>query len=112
MNRRSFFGGLLTLMPGAAYAAERTCKRWTTKEQFAFYKPPTRNRVTITVRYTDEKPAIMQTKNCKGGAGCALERVSDGEWELAVPRPVDFSDEKALYILGHEVLHALGAQHG
>jgi hypothetical protein len=112
MNRRALLTGLLALLPGVAAAREWTCRRWTTREQFGFYTPPTRSTVTVTVKYMDEDPPEMRTQACRGGAGCALERAEDGAWVLMVPRPVDFADERALYILGHELLHALGAQHG
>jgi len=112
MNRRALFAGLLAFLPGTAAAREWVCKRWTTSEQFGFYTPPNRRIVTLRVAFLDEKPPEMNTKACRGGAGCYLKSASGGTDVVIVPRPTDFSDERALYVLGHEVLHAMGAQHG
>jgi len=110
--RRTFLAGLLALLPGSAAALEWSCQRWTTKEQFGFYKPPTHRTVTLRVAFLDENPPEMSTSQCRGGAGCYLKSATGGTDVVVVPRPTDFSDERALYVLGHEVLHAMGAQHG
>ena len=111
-NRRTFLASLLALVPGSASALEWSCQRWTTKEQFGFYNPPTRRTVTFRVTFLDEQPPEMRTQQCKGGAGCYLKSATGDMDVVIVPRPTDFSDEYALYVLGHEVLHAMGAQHG
>jgi len=112
LPRRTFFAGFLAFLPGAAVAREWVCKRWTTAEQFGFYAPPTRRTVTLRVAFLDEQPPEMRTKACRGGSGCYLKGTGGQPDLVMVPRPQDFADERALYVLGHEVLHALGAQHG
>lgn len=108
MGRRAFLGALLAVFPGMAVAHPRI----TTPGQFGFYEPPTQRVITIRVAFLDENPPEMQTQGCRGGGGCYLKGADEQPDLVMVPRPKDFEDEYALYVLGHEVLHALGAKHG
>ena len=73
--------------------------------KYRSYKEPAREKVCVQVMWRATEQEVVDM--C-GGAGCWYK----GEPSLIVaPRPKDFNDSRAIYILGHELLHALGAEH-
>lgn len=72
--------------------------------RYKFYQPPTTDQVCLRVIFKPEADIIRD----QGASG----RHYEGSPVLIIsPTPKDFNDERALYILGHELLHALGAYH-
>lgn len=80
-------------------------QRRTTYPNYKVYIPPTTDKldgVKVELR-TDAEVRII----CWGAAGCYDPPTK----RVIVPAPKDFNDGLGLMILGHEVLHALGAYH-
>lgn len=72
------------------------------------YIPPTQHMAILYVKFMTPEKA---SEYCGGNAhGCQFED-EDGVTEIVVARPADFNDVCAQANLGHEVLHALGADH-
>ena len=80
-----------------------------TPGDYRYYKPPTHTLACVQVEWVkDETEAV---KRCKGGWGCYYAPAGGQPGLLVAPRVRSFSDALRLHILGHEFLHALGAQH-
>lgn len=76
---------------------------------YRFYAPPTREAITcVTVKFVKNEEEMIARYGANG--------VFKGNPEtscgvIIVPAPQNFNDGRALMILGHEVMHALGAYH-
>jgi hypothetical protein len=93
MNRRDF---LAAFLPGALPVPYR------------HYRPPTKDRACIRVMWQELEKAQQV---CGGGQACWKPSATGNHDLIVAPKPRDFNDERRLMILGHEVLHALGAEH-
>lgn len=80
---------------------------------YRVYVPPNRNLVTLKVQWGTEEQVRLW---CDGAVGC-MKAVQDemgnyvGVPLVIVPKPANYNDKFAMIILGHEVLHVLGAYH-
>lgn len=82
-------------------------------KKYGYYAPPTLNVVTVKVVL---QPFEKTRATCDGGAGCLKGKMDkDGKWigvpTIYAPTPEGFNDVFAMTILGHEMMHALGAFH-
>jgi len=82
------------------------------QEGYVPYKvmsPPTTDRVKLVVKFMPQEEVEMY---CGPRAeGCYLKNVAGyDDWLVMIPIK-DFNDERSLFILGHEIFHALGAEH-
>jgi len=89
-------------------------------ESTDFYQnstPPRWATATIQVTWLADNAAV--TKKCQklglntlGASGCARSRPDDIKiCEIYAVKPRNFNDLYRLEVLGHEVLHCLGAKH-
>lgn len=90
--------------------AESVVFEW---QPYRVYTPPTRKQAFVKVTFTDEANV---RKLCGGAVGCYKEtkdmKGNDMvQPEIVVPFVQDFNDVRGMAILGHEFLHALGANH-
>jgi len=73
------------------------------------------NKTTATLRV--EFKTVEQVRSlCSGAVGCIKGTMDEkgnfiGVPLIIAPKPTSFNDQFALIILGHEVLHVLGAYH-
>lgn len=79
------------------------------------YVPPTKARSTVTMTINLAAPDIVRIK-CQGASGCMIAETDKtgkmvGIPVIWAPMPSSFNDLHSLTVLGHEVLHALGANH-
>lgn len=79
------------------------------------YQPPEKmtKRIEVVVVLL---PIEEVRRVCHGAVGCYMPTHNFDKKRLAhptivSPQPKDFNDLPALYTLGHEVLHAMGAYH-
>lgn len=83
---------------------------WT---HYTYYAPPKWKEAHVKVVFgTIEQTRVL----CSGAAGCVKGTQNEkGVWVgvpvVYAPYPQSFNDHFALTILGHEVLHVLGAYH-
>lgn len=83
--------------------------------RYKVQKPSTGNYACVQIRWMPQEEIIKRY----GAAGITfVKRKNDGtpqsdEWQLMiVPLPTDgFNDHRSMEILGHELYHALGADH-
>jgi len=93
VNRREF---LAVLLPAGAVP-------------YRHYKAPNKDRACAQVMWVEEEKALQL---CRAGQACWKPSATGSPYDLIVaPKPRDFNDERRLMILGHEFLHALGAEH-
>lgn len=107
---RLWFGVLVLAGTGVLMAAEDKGVVW---KPYTVYVKPDRSVVTIKVQFEKKETVRLL---CGGAVGCFKGKADDkGRWIepplLIVPAPTSFNDQYALTVLGHEVLHALGAYH-
>lgn len=84
-----------------------------TWEPYKTYTPPTRKQVFVKVTFADE---LEVRRVCGGAVGCYKETKDRKGNDLVQPEIItpfvqDFNDVRGMAILGHEMLHALGANH-
>ena len=85
---------------GSAWGALPIPYRW--------FSPPTKERVCVQVMWvTQERAAEL----CKGGGACWFPSATGNHDLIVAQRPKDFNDTWYLMTLGHELYHAMGAQH-
>lgn len=83
---------------------------------YSEYHPATKERMTIQVVWLDDPGKYCALRNGTPPVnhkylGCSA-LVSNGKvCEVVMVRPKDFNDELNLEVLGHELMHCLGAKH-
>lgn len=80
--------------------------------KYEHFLPTIRRKVAIQILLPT--PAEVDRLCGKDAAGCALKSAAEPPepWIVILRRmPRDFNDREWLCILGHEVMHTLGAQH-
>ena len=82
---------------------------------YRFYEPPVHSQACFNIVWRSEED--NRKGACKGGIACAILPTDNeknplgGTGIIYTPPPKDFNDKDRLFILGHEVLHVLGANH-
>ena len=80
---------------------------------YRFYEPPVHSQACFQIVWRSEERNAASV--CKGGIACAVlpkeKNELGGTGVIYAPPPKDYNDERRLLILGHEVLHVLGANH-
>lgn len=75
-----------------------------------YVQPPKLNSVTVVVLWAS--PEVIKARCGQGAAACSTVGRFDGDTAfILAPMPTSFSDDERLRLLGHELLHALGAMH-
>ena len=107
---------LIALMIVLAILAAQTFPLWAQKWEwppYTVYSPPTRSVFLVEVRLLSSE---LVRKQCGGAIGCYKPYIDHVGKPLTIPliiapAPQDFNDKEALSVLGHEVLHTMGANH-
>jgi len=79
------------------------------KKFYVTYIVPTKTQINAEVVWVESREESAKLCGVEDALGCRV-KTEEGE-VLVVQRPRSFNDALALQVLGHEVLHSLGAQH-
>lgn len=84
-----------------------------TMPSYKMSEQPTKDRAYVVVKWMDDPSSICSSVMLNRNAylGCAAQDIHTPRCTIYVRQPKDFNDTQALAVLGHELLHCLGASH-
>lgn len=106
---------IITIFAAALLAACQPAPEPQIKTYTEFH-PATKERMTIQVVWIDEPSKYCALRNGTPPVnhkylGCSAIVGGGKVCEVVMARPQDFNDELQLEVLGHELMHCLGARH-
>lgn len=81
------------------------------------YAPPSKDRMTVQLVWMDDptKYCALREGTLRNGGesylGCAAVLAKGTVCEVVMRKPKNFNDGQTLEVLGHELMHCLGARH-